>query len=189
MLAEPAHEAGERQPRDCGSSAESSRLLRSRRGNVVHVRYCPSARMALGESTSALWLSARGAAALGRFPALKARLELSRAKHPSLAGHCAPRRAASRRSSRATPTTRTHFFRTDGAPAEVAGAAPRRVCAAFRPLYDERFAQDRSQLTAEAQERHLRPAVHRRLPRAVPVQPPTCASTCRSAPSSSPPRA
>ena len=61
------------------------------------------------------------------------------------------------------------FFRSDGAPADV---AMQRQDGFFRlaGLYQDRYAKGR-QMTAEAAERHLRPAIHRSLPGAVPVQP------------------
>ena len=61
------------------------------------------------------------------------------------------------------------FFRSDGAPDDV---ALQRQDGFFRlaRLYEQRFAKGR-QMTAEAAEQHLRPAVHRKLPGAVPVQP------------------
>ncbi len=61
------------------------------------------------------------------------------------------------------------FFRADDAPDEVAArrrAGFMRLAELYRSASPRRAA-----LTAEAAERHLRPAVHRRLPRAVPVQP------------------
>ena len=50
-------------------------------------------------------------------------------------------------------------------------AAPRRLRAAGRAATRERYRARRAQLTDGDASGHLRPAVHRRLPRAVPVQP------------------
>jgi glutamate-1-semialdehyde 2,1-aminomutase len=80
-------------------------------------------------------------------PKVKARIELSRAKHRSLAGHS----KMSRRVARLIPFYEfdiNDFFRADGAPGEV---ATKRQDGFFRlaALYQERFAQSRKQ-TAEA---------------------------------------
>jgi glutamate-1-semialdehyde 2,1-aminomutase len=80
-------------------------------------------------------------------PKVKARLELSRAKHRSLAGHS----KMSRRVARLIPHYEfdiNEFFRSDGAPPEV---ATRRQDGFFRlaSLYKERFAKSR-QATSEA---------------------------------------
>jgi glutamate-1-semialdehyde 2,1-aminomutase len=80
---------------------------------------------------------------------LKARIELSRAKHPSLTGHA----RMSRRVAALVPFyefDRHQFFRSDGAPDDVA----RQREAGFMRLSDlfrERFSQT-SRLTAEAQD-------------------------------------
>ena len=86
------------------------------------------------------------AAALMRF---KARLGLSRAKHPSLTGHA----RMSRRVASLIPFyefDKHRFFRSDGAPEDV---AQRREAGFLRlsQLFRERFAQT-SRLTAEAKE-------------------------------------
>jgi len=80
-------------------------------------------------------------------PKVKARLELSRAKHRSLTGHS----KMSRRVARLIPYYEfdiNEFFRSDAAPPEV---ATRRQDGFFRlaSLYQERFAKGR-QLTSEA---------------------------------------
>ena len=80
-------------------------------------------------------------------PKVKARIELSRAKHRSLAGHS----KMSRRVARLIPFYEfdiDDFFRSDGAPKEVATA---RQDAFFRlaALYRQRFAQSKK-ATAEA---------------------------------------
>src|SRR5438105_3767705 len=80
-------------------------------------------------------------------PKVKARIELSRAKHRSLAGHS----KMSRRLARLLPAYEfdiDNFFRTDGAPNEVAN---RRQHGFFRlaALYRQRFEQSRK-ATAEA---------------------------------------
>src|ERR1700741_1196874 len=103
--------------------------------------------MACGESILLYGLGA-GAAALS-FPALKARLELSRAKNPSPPG---PARIA-RRLAALVPGyayDEEHFFRSDGAPEDV----EQRRRAGFlglSALYKERFAKT-LELTAEAKE-------------------------------------
>jgi len=74
-------------------------------------------RMALGESLLLYGLGAGAAAAFG-LPALKSRLELSRAKHRSLAGHARlARRVAALVPGYAYGEDR--FFSVDGAPTEV----------------------------------------------------------------------
>ena len=80
-------------------------------------------------------------------PKVKARIELSRAKHRSLAGHS----KMSRRVARLIPFYEfdiNDFFRADGAPGEV---ATKRQNGFFRlaALYQERFARSKKQ-TAEA---------------------------------------
>src|SRR6266481_9797949 len=88
---------------------------------------------------------AAGAAAV--FPKLRARLALSRAKHRSLTGHS----KMSRLVARMIPFYEfdiNDFFRSDGAPPEV---ATRRQDGFFRlgALYEHRFAKSR-QMTSEA---------------------------------------
>ena len=83
-------------------------------------------------------------------PKVKARIELSRAKHRSLAGHS----KMSRRISKLIPRYEFEiddFFRSDGAPAEI---ATRRQDGFFRlgALFQEKFAKSRA-LTAEAASR------------------------------------
>ena len=82
---------------------------------------------------------------------LKHRLALSRAKHPALAGHS----KMSRRLARLDPgsaliLTKREFFRSDGAPQELAA---KRRDGFFRlaGLYQQRFAQTR-RMTSEASE-------------------------------------
>jgi glutamate-1-semialdehyde 2,1-aminomutase len=98
----------------------------------------------LSLSTAAL----AGAAAV--FPKLQSRLALSRAKHRSLTGHS----KMSKTVARLVPHYEfdiNDFFRSDGAPAEI---ATRRQDGFFRlaALYKERFAHSR-QTTAEAAQR------------------------------------
>ena len=83
-------------------------------------------------------------------PKVKARIELSRAKHRSLAGHS----KMSRRISKLIPRYEFEiddFFRSDGAPGEI---ATRRQDGFFRlgALFQEKFAKSRA-LTAEAASR------------------------------------
>ena len=102
----------------------------------------------LGESFLLYGLGA-GAAALS-LPALKARLELSRAKHPSLAGHARiARRVAGLVPGYAYDDERV--FTSDGAPADIA-ARRRAGFARLAALYAQRFPKTLA-LTAEARER------------------------------------
>src|SRR3954468_20507178 len=99
--------------------------------------------------TLILSLSAAGAAAVA-FPKLHARLALSRAKHRSLTGHSKMSKAV----ARLIPHYEfdiDDFFRSDGAPADI---ATRRQDAFFRlaRLYEERYPKGRA-LTSEAAER------------------------------------
>src|ERR1700674_382018 len=95
-------------------------------------------------------LSIAGAALLGTaavFPKLRARLDLSRAKHRSLTGHS----KMSRRVARLIPFYEfdiNDFFRSDGAPAAV---ATQRQDGFFRlaGIYQDKFAKSR-QMTAQA---------------------------------------
>ncbi len=89
------------------------------------------------------------AAALVVLPKIKARLELSKAKHPSLAGHS----RMSRRFAAQVPYYEyadAEIFSTDGAPVEVA-ARRRDAFMRLAALYRERF-RESARLTAEVQE-------------------------------------
>ncbi len=89
--------------------------------------------------------AAAGAAAV--FPKVKARFELSRAKHRSLTGHS----KISRRLARLIPFYEfcgEDFFRTDGAPSEIATKRKDAFFALAR-LYEERYSNGRA-MTAEA---------------------------------------
>ena len=84
------------------------------------------------------------------FPKLKARLELSRAKHRSLSGHS----KMSRRVARLIPFYEfsiDEYFRSDGATAEIA-AQRKEAFFALGRLYEQRYAKGRA-MTAEAAER------------------------------------
>ena len=102
----------------------------------------------MDSSLPILSLSAAAVAvAAAVFPKLQARLALSRAKHRSLTGHS----KMSKMVARLVPHYEfdiDDFFRSDGAPAEV---AMQRQDAFFRlaRLYEERYAKGR-QMTAEA---------------------------------------
>ena len=109
------------------------------------------------------------AATAAAAPKVKARLALSRAKHRSLSGHS----KMSKLVARLMPFYEfdiDHFFRSDGAPAEVAA---QRQDGFFRlaALYKDRFAKSR-QMTAEAAGQISDLQFTQSLPRAVPVQPP-----------------
>lgn len=88
-------------------------------------------------------------AAAAALPRLKARLELSQAKHPSLTGHA----RMARRLAALIPYyeyDERHFFSCDGAPAAVA-AQRRAGFARLAALYRERYAKTAT-LTGEAAE-------------------------------------
>jgi glutamate-1-semialdehyde 2,1-aminomutase len=100
--------------------------------------------------TLILSLSTAAGAAAAAFPKLHARLALSRAKHRSLTGHSKMSRAV----ARLIPHYEfdiDDFFRSDGAPAEI---ATQRQDAFFRlaSLYEQRYPKGRA-LTKEAAER------------------------------------
>jgi glutamate-1-semialdehyde 2,1-aminomutase len=100
--------------------------------------------------TLILSLSTAAGAAAAAFPKLHARLTLSRAKHRSLTGHSKMSRAV----ARLIPHYEfdiDDFFRSDGAPADI---ATRRKDAFFRlaSLYEQRYPKGRA-LTKEAAER------------------------------------
>ena len=78
-------------------------------------------------------------------------------------------RAGSRRWFRSTNTTRKRIFRADDAPAEV--AARRRAASRGSPSSIGSDSPKTAALTAEVAGRRVRPAIHRRLSGAVPVQP------------------
>ena len=87
-----------------------------------------------------------GAAAVAALPALKTRLELSRAKHPSLAGHV----RIARRLARWIPSysyDEDRFYASDGAPAELV-ARRRQGFERLAALYRERYPRS-LELTAE----------------------------------------
>ena len=100
--------------------------------------------------TLILSLSTAAGAAAAAFPKLSARLALSRAKHRSLTGHSKMSKAV----ARLIPHYEfdiDDFFKSDGAPADI---ATRRQDTFFRlaRLYEERYPKGRA-LTAEAAER------------------------------------
>src|SRR4029453_4406216 len=100
--------------------------------------------------TLILSLSTAAGAAAAAFPKLHARLALSRAKHRSLTGHSKMSRAV----ARLIPPYEfdiDDFFRSDGAPADIAAQPPG---ASFRcaSLYEQRYPKGRA-LTKEAAER------------------------------------
>jgi glutamate-1-semialdehyde 2,1-aminomutase len=102
----------------------------------------------LADSLFLLYGAGAGAAAL-TLPALKARLELSRAKHPSLAGHSRlARRVAALVPGYAYGDDR--IFCSDGAPAEVE-ARRRAGFGNLAALFENRFPKT-LKLTAEAKE-------------------------------------
>jgi glutamate-1-semialdehyde 2,1-aminomutase len=103
----------------------------------------------MDSSIPILSLAAAGAVAVTAAvaPKIKARIELSRAKHRSLTGHS----KMSRRIARLIPFYEfdiDDFFRSDGAPAEIAN---RRQDGFFRlaAIYQDRFAKGR-QMTSQA---------------------------------------
>src|SRR5262245_38206837 len=102
----------------------------------------------LAAETFLLYGLGAGAAALS-FPMLKSRLELSRAKHPSLAGHA---RIARRVAALIPGYTydEEQFFASDGAPDEIA-ARRRAGFARLSALYRARFPRTLA-LTEEAKQ-------------------------------------
>ena len=101
---------------------------------------------------------------------LKTRLELSQGQAPVAAPGTA---RMARRDRRAGAVLRIRRGALLPRRRRAATRSPQRRRAGFMrlaELYRERFAET-ARLTAEVDGRHLRPAVHRRLPRAVPVQP------------------
>ena len=95
----------------------------------------------------AVWAVPLGALAIAALPGIKRRLELSRAKHPSLTGHA----RMARRLARWVPFYEygeAEIFRCDGAPYEIA-ARRRAGFLRLAELYRTRFARSAA-LTAEA---------------------------------------
>src|ERR1700721_1263630 len=115
---------------------------------VMNLSDGPASASGMDSSLPILSLSAVavvGAAAT--FPKIKARLELSRAKHRSLSGHS----KMSRRVARLLPFyefSADKYFNADGAPAEIASQR-RGAFFGVAKLYAERYAKGR-QMTAEA---------------------------------------
>jgi glutamate-1-semialdehyde 2,1-aminomutase len=105
----------------------------------------------MDSSLPILSLSAAAVAgAAAAFPKLKARLELSRAKHRSLTGHS----KMSRRVARLIPFYEFSigdYFSSDGAPLEIASQR-KEAFFALAKLYEQRYAKGR-QMTAEAASR------------------------------------
>src|SRR5262245_11377185 len=94
----------------------------------------------------ALFVGLAAAAAALCLPALRMRLELSRAKHPSLTGHA----RIARRVAALVPYyayDEQRFFRSDGAPAPIAERR-RAGFTKLAGLYRQRYAQGAA-LTAE----------------------------------------
>src|SRR5579872_1433065 len=117
---------------------------------VMNLLDGPASASGMDSSLPILSLSAAAVAGAAVFPKLTARLALSRAKHRSLAGHS----KMSRRVARLIPFyefSDDEFFRSDGAPAEIATQRKDAFFALAR-LYAQRYAKGR-QLTAEASER------------------------------------
>ncbi len=100
--------------------------------------------------TLILSLSTAAGAAAAAFPKLSARLALSRAKHRSLTGHSKMSKAVARLIPHYDFDI-DDFFKSDGAPADI---ATQRQDAFFRlaRLYEERYPKGRA-LTAEAAQR------------------------------------
>src|ERR1700759_4594598 len=119
------------------SVREDIRLL-----TVMNLSGGPVSALDMETSISILSLAAGAVAATAIVaPRVKARIELSRAKHRSLAGHS----KMSRRVARLVPFYEfdiNDFFKTDGAPAEIAN---KRLDGFFRlaALYQERFAKSK----------------------------------------------
>src|SRR6202790_4909404 len=111
----------------------------------------PASAGGMDSSLPILSLSAAAlAGAAVTFPKLQARLALSRAKHRSLTGHS----KMSRRVARLIPFYEfdiNDFFRSDGAPPEIAKQR-RDAFFALARLYEERYAKGR-QMTAEVSSR------------------------------------
>ena len=124
-LAEPAHEPGQRRPRNAVGQQEVEVLLLGQGGDQAldcH-EFCQMDWLALVAwirlSRFCLCPPPRSPAPPSPFPNCKARLALSRAKHRSLTGHS----KMSRRVARLIPFYEfdiDDFFRSDGAPAAVA---------------------------------------------------------------------
>src|SRR5262245_29144409 len=96
----------------------------------------------------ALLVGLGAAAAALCVPALRTRLELSRAKHPSLTGHA----RIARRVAALVPYyayDEERFFRSDRAPADIADRR-RAAFATLAELYRRRYARGAA-LTAEAE--------------------------------------
>jgi glutamate-1-semialdehyde 2,1-aminomutase len=97
---------------------------------------------------AAIWVGLAAVAVALSFPALRLRLELSRAKHPSLSGHA----RIARRVAALIPYysyEEERFFRSDAAPAGVADRR-RAGFAKLAELYRQRYARGAA-LTAEAE--------------------------------------
>ena len=178
--AQPAHEPGEPATRDAVGQQEIEFLLL---GNSDDQRTCGHLSvirlqsMAFGEplvlgsyvlkSILVYAVAAVAAAALASQDLVDA-LQLSRAKHRSLAGHS----RMARRFAAAVPFYEygeTQFFRVDGAPDESSRRrAAQDSCACRR--FRRAVPRDSASLPARWPAR-LRPAIHFAVPRAVSVQP------------------
>src|SRR3984885_7592143 len=115
---------------------------------VMNLLDGPASASGMDSSLPILSLSAAAVAGAAlTFPKIKARLELSRAKHRSLTGHS----KMSKRVARLLPFyefSGDQYFRADGAPPEIASQR-KNAFFALAKLYTERYAKGR-QMTAEA---------------------------------------
>ena len=119
-------------------------------------------------ATTTLALYGMGGAALATsLVTLRRRLELSRAKHASLAGQ--RNRAPARGPGAVLRIRRGAILQFRRSARRHCRAPPRRVRAALGALCDALCRDHPVQRRGRRQ--HFRPAVHRRVPRAVPVQP------------------
>ena len=176
-LAEPAHEPGRQPPRNAVGQQEIEVFLLE--DLAISDADCHGIGKAAADSAAIRWIrasrhspSTRSARRRWRrrWSKLKTAARAVAAKHRSLAGHA----RMARRIAALVPFyeyDEARFFRSDDAPDEVAARRARRLrCGS--PRSTASASRRRMRLTAEVSGRHLRPAVHRRLPRAVPVQPP-----------------
>ena len=134
--------------------------------SLLNSRAKPNSMAWAGTDTGVLRARRCGARNVGREAAR--RLELSQAKHPSLAGH-SPHGAAARRLRPVLRIRREPVFLRRRCARRDRGAPPRRLHAALGAVPEALCRNDPPHCRGRRQ--HFRSAIHRRLSGAVPVQP------------------
>ena len=176
MLAEPAHEARQQPARNAigQQEIESPRARSAGRSRSALSCFCSLSRIhsvAMDSQTLTYLIAGAGAAgAAAAIARARRRLQLSRRQAP-LAGRPCPHVAPARRAHAVLRVRRGPLLLLRRRARTRSPRAGATASSAWRATIEQRFANTIA-LNGRGQGRHLGPAVHRRLPRAVPVQPP-----------------